>query len=704
MSLLAPLYIAGLLAISLPILFHLIRRTPQGRQAFSSLMFLAPSPPRITRRSRLSNILLLLLRAAALALLAFAFARPFFHQSASADVSQAKGRRIAVLVDTSASMQRGDLWTQATNQFNAVVDAAAPEDELGLFFFDKTVRPAMTFSEWNETELSRRAPTLKARFADAKPTSAGTNLGTALANVADTLAESQNTQQHDDDAIPRQLVLISDLQQGSHADALQGHQWPANVTLEVKPVTLKARNNASLQFIKDAVESQETPEQKVRIRVTNQPDSESEQLTLSWANERSMARDSEPQRVYVPAGRSQVVKLDWPSPESGIDRLVLAGDDADFDNTLFAVPPRQDLVRVVYLGDDSTDDPSGLRFYLDRVVSPTPLRKVDVVAHPSADTLAATDLANTRLVVVASALTPDRVNLLRDYINRGGDVLWVLKDVGVGEGLQALLPADGIEIAEATGGRNYALIARVVLDHPLFAPFADSRFSDFTKIHFWKHRRVKLNGGSDAIHVLSSFDDGDPFLLEQTIGKGRLLIATSGWNPVDSQLALSTKFVPLIDGLLRRRDGAVLEAQYAVGDSIALPPNNDQQPRSMIRPDGTRIEIPATATTFDAADRPGVYYLNVGETRTPLAVNLPADESRTAPLAVEELEQWGARMGSKPISEKELAEHRQLQTLELENRQKVWRWLIVAVLAILVVETALAGRLARRTLEPQVTT
>src|SRR5688572_32875419 len=116
MSFLAPLYVAGLLAVSLPILFHLIRRTPRGRQDFSSLMFLAPSPPRITRRSRLNNIVLLLLRAAALALLAFAFARPFLRRDAAMDVAQTPGRRLAIVVDTSASMRRGDLWRQATTQ------------------------------------------------------------------------------------------------------------------------------------------------------------------------------------------------------------------------------------------------------------------------------------------------------------------------------------------------------------------------------------------------------------------------------------------------------------------------------------------------------------------------------------------------------------------------------------------------------------
>src|SRR5690606_14339403 len=101
MSFLTPLYIAGLLAVALPVLFHLIRRTPQGRQTFSSLMLLSPSPPRVTRRSRLNNILLLLLRATALSLLAFAFARPLLRQEADLNISEQRGRRIALLVDTS---------------------------------------------------------------------------------------------------------------------------------------------------------------------------------------------------------------------------------------------------------------------------------------------------------------------------------------------------------------------------------------------------------------------------------------------------------------------------------------------------------------------------------------------------------------------------------------------------------------------------
>ena len=62
MSFLAPLFLLGTLAVVGPIIFHLIRRTTREQTPFSSLMFLQPTPPRVTRRSRLENLWLLLLR------------------------------------------------------------------------------------------------------------------------------------------------------------------------------------------------------------------------------------------------------------------------------------------------------------------------------------------------------------------------------------------------------------------------------------------------------------------------------------------------------------------------------------------------------------------------------------------------------------------------------------------------------------------
>src|SRR6266699_3048759 len=104
MSFLAPLFLLGALAVALPVVFHLIRRTTREKTVFSSLMFLMPTPPRVTRRSRLENIFLLILRCLVLCLLALGFARPFVQKPMVPDPAGA-GKKIIVLVDRSASMR-----------------------------------------------------------------------------------------------------------------------------------------------------------------------------------------------------------------------------------------------------------------------------------------------------------------------------------------------------------------------------------------------------------------------------------------------------------------------------------------------------------------------------------------------------------------------------------------------------------------------
>src|SRR5688572_4859488 len=443
MSLLAPLYIAGALAIALPIVFHLIRRAPHGRQDFSSLMFLSASPPRLTRRSRLNNIVLLLLRAAALALLAFAFARPFLKGAADTASSQAPGRRIAILLDTSASMRRGDLWQQATEQAEQVIRDLSPRDEVALLFFDRQVRPAMTFAEWNELHPSRRAAVLGARLAEAKPTWAATKLGDALATAADMVSED-DSKAAAAGGVVRQLVLISDLQQGGHVEALQGHQWPQGVLLEVKPVGAKQPANAGMQLVKDPADAQEGGDAapKLRVRVSNQADSNREQFTLAWADEHGPLSGLEPLKVYVPPGRSQVARVPLPPAGRQADRLLLRGDDSDFDNTLYVVPPRKESMRVLFVGDDAPEDVNGLSYFLRSALGDTPQRKVEFVAKRPADPLSEADVLGARLVVVAAAVPDDRVPLLRNFAGAGGDVLWVLQDAAEAQGLARVVEVE----------------------------------------------------------------------------------------------------------------------------------------------------------------------------------------------------------------------------------------------------------------------
>ena len=113
MSFLTPLYLIGALGLAIPIILHLLNDRPKNKQAFGSLMFLDKTKPPVDRKRRPTHLLLLLLRCLALLLLAFVFARPFVTVDAPAAAGKRDRQWLTVLLDRSASMQRGDLWQQA---------------------------------------------------------------------------------------------------------------------------------------------------------------------------------------------------------------------------------------------------------------------------------------------------------------------------------------------------------------------------------------------------------------------------------------------------------------------------------------------------------------------------------------------------------------------------------------------------------------
>src|SRR6187399_1757528 len=198
MGILAPLFLAGLAGLALPLVLHLIRRTPRGRREFSSLMFLLPSPPRLTRRSRLDQILLLLLRLAALALLAFAFARPFLRESATLALEDLPARRVAILVDASASMRRGDLWQQALAQVEKELSDLGPHDEIALYTFADRLRTVVGFDS-NSPDVAAAGKQIEVVRQAAKklrPTWHSTDLATALIETARELDATSDVKQH----------------------------------------------------------------------------------------------------------------------------------------------------------------------------------------------------------------------------------------------------------------------------------------------------------------------------------------------------------------------------------------------------------------------------------------------------------------------------------------------------------------------------
>lgn len=698
MSFLAPLFLLGALAVGLPVVFHLIRRTTRERNVFSSLMFLLPSPPRLTRRSRLEHLLLLLLRCAALCLLTLGFARPFFRQAVPPPPGN-RGQRVLFLVDTSASMRRANLWSDARAKVDALLRSASAQDQFALVTFDRQINPRFTFEQWNVAPAGERTGLLARKLAELSPGWSSTQLGSALVQAAELLSENNGKAAAD----PARIELITDLQEGSHLEQLQGYEWPKGVQVRAEVLAPRNQGNASLQLISDSEEAEPKGPLTVRVRVSNVAGDKHEQFKVGWSRSPGDGFAAPPVELYVPGGQSRISALPV-LPGSASNRILLQGDNEDFDNLVYAIPPEALQLNILYLGADGETDPKGAFYFLSRAFQQTRREVVRVAAHRPGEALSPAEEQSAVMFVVTAPVPPELGSALRAQAMAGKTVLVALSGPEMEASLDGLLGVDGLRLEQGHPD-NYAMLGEIDFRHPIFAAFADPRFSDFTKIHFWRYVRLKADSVPHA-RVVAKFDNGDPAVLEVPAAAGRIILLASGWQPQASQLALSSKFVPLMYSILDSSGiPSVQPAQYRVGDVVplaALAPSL-QPGMAITLPDDSQVTLSSDQTNFTRTDLPGIYSLATAQGPKRFVVNLDASESRTAPLAVDELERLGVPLlhGVDPTHGVEAERKARLQNSELENRQKLWWWFIVVTLIVLLGETLLGGRAMRRGLQVQ---
>ncbi len=687
MNFLAPLFLAGAAAVALPIILHLIRRTEREKTPFSSLMFLQPTPPQMTKRSRLENLFLLFLRCLVLALIAFAFSRPYLQQAITPPAQKTERVRTVVLVDTSASLRRDDLWAQAKQAAATALRAAGPADEVALMAFDRAPRVLVDFARWTGSASTERANLALTLLEGETPSWHSTHLGAAMLRGVELLEEKAEAQMR------KRLIVVSDFQEGSKLDGLQGYDWPKGVEVRLDQINARTLGNAALQVGAELASGSATTDGGIKVRVNNSPDAKRDQFRIQRSDTGPGAD------AYVPAGQSRVITLaagaDALTTTNGL-KLTLAGDAQGFDDTLFIQTRRQETVRVLFLGDDDPKDSAGLAYYLGRAFPETRTRKVALVQKPAAASLTAADLKDTALVVGSTKLTAAQAAWAKQALAAGVTVLLALPDATSTEAIGTLLGRTAPKAADLTA--NYSLFGRIDFQHPLFAPFADPRFSDFTRIHFWRARQLSTNGLPGA-RAVAAYDSGDPALLEIPAGRASLFVLTSTWMPVDSQLALSSKFVPLLSGLLdygRARQSVA--RQFFIGDAVPIPTTAVTSALSVLRPDGKRESLAAGASQFNATTEPGYYRVDGLPEPISFAVNLSPEESRTAPMAADALTLLGVPVRSTPIAlatapKPDAAATLMAAGVELDGRQKLWRWVLLAALVVVLLETLVAGRL-----------
>jgi hypothetical protein len=267
-----------------------------------------------------------------------------------------------------------------------------------------------------------------------------------------------------------------------------------------------------------------------------------------------------------------------------------------------------------------------------------------------------------------------------------------------------LLGDDKIEVKEARGD---ALLQDLRFEHPMLRAFAESGVRDFSRIRFWKHRMLQVPEALlKQADILARFDDNSIAWAEFPAGKGHILCMASGWTPSDSQLAVSSKFVPLVFGLLDWALGDLSSQRGGVvGDPVAAQLGNWHGKVPVARPDGKTVSWDTAAQPlYPDTDLPGIYHIGEDAEARSIAINLAPGEGRLAPMDERRLAEAGVKLETlKSASEAatDAVAQLRLEDSQHEQRQKGWKTLLLAALVVLLLETWLAGRReGRATIQP----
>jgi hypothetical protein len=683
MSFLAPLFLAGLAALAVPVLLHLIQRERRKVVEFPSLMFLRRIPYQSVRRRRIRNWLLLAIRLGALALIVLAFARPFLRRADAAAATGGGPREVVVLVDRSYSMGYADRWQRAIAAARDAVDHVGPADRGSIVFFSSSAEVVLR-------STSDRAR-LAAALSTARPGPGATKYGPALKLAGSILAES---------SLPRrEAILITDFQKIGW-QATDGIRLPDGATLI--PVTVADKETANLAVTPVSLQRATFSGQE-RVTVTsgiiNRSNRAASDVTMSLELD---GRAIQTRRVNAEANGSASVTFEPFTVANRNTRasVRLADDALAADNVFdFVLSPTQPL-KVVVLDRGGAGASS---LYLSRALAVGESPRFDTAIKPP-DAVSAADLDAAAVAITNdAAISSSAAERLGRFVQRGGGLLLAF-------GERATWPSNAPDVLPASLGGPIdrtrgpaARLGALEYGHPVFEIFRAPRSGDFSSARFYGYRAMTPAPGSQ---VLARFDDGAPAVVERRAGNGRAIAWASTFDVSWNDLPVKSVFLPFLHGLVLHL-GAYSEAPAWLTIGEVLDPVRAglpiQRGRSratvpvILSPSGQRVALDGEGPDVLELEEQGFYELRSqargGDADVTVASNVNLAESDLTAVDPQEVvaAAEGHAGGAGALTSGAAA------TAESQERaQKIWWYLLFAGILLLGAETILANGVSLR--------
>jgi hypothetical protein len=661
MSLITPLFLLGILGVAFPWWLHRLEMQTTEREKFATTRFLEASKKRIHVQRKLRYLLLMALRMAFLALLAFAFARPILLEEPETVVSEDNVQHV-IVVDTSFSMHEGSKLADARARAQSILDNMESGDVASLYAASSTVTTLSdaTGSADDSTEL---LPSLGAD-------NGRLDLGAMVAALNGLLEDSRA-------AVV--LHVISDFQLTGQAvrfadmipDVVNGRA----VTLDIQQLSTEVPANFKVESV--VIENRSSVIASVRA-YNSEIAAGTKQVILN-------VNGVQQQMLELPASSTGLATVTFKDVMFGegdnrVDVLLtpndtLAEDDIRytvFDNSppapVLLLTPDVKSLGVTYLKAALETAPRGY------AVEPTLIDDFDPRVLQRYPWLIIEDMGAVN-ATLAAALT--------DYVNGGGSVFAALGPRSNGQttvpvlNITESMPIIGNEAAPAP-------ISQIDISHPTL-----NNSSGWNNVNV---HPMRLEPG-DQDRVLIAEDGGAPVLLERTMGAGRFLLFASSLDNSSSDLPVKSVFVSFVAELAQYLSNEKLLVKEQVADSFLQLTQTGGSSGQVVDPSGKNLLSLQDTTQAQEVllNQIGYYQVFTPAGEVLVAVNPDSRESDPALMTPDTLMNWqtavsGAASSGAVATDVEAAASTPADADEIE----IWRFFLL-LMAILVLAESLLG-------------
>ena len=670
MGLLAPWFLAGLVALGVPVFVHLLRRHVTVPRPVSSLMFYERGIQSSTRHHRLKYLLLFALRAALVLLVVLAFANPFIRRVAA----NSNGRLLLIVLDNSFSMRAGTRFADARQR--ALTQLAAKPNA------QKAQIMALGGQLQILTQPISDGAQLHAALESIQPGDGHASYGD-LGRAVRALAETVRT--------PIDVHLYSDMQRTGMPPNFADLVLPAGAALSLHSVASHApAPNWTVESIDapaDLADPKDPHRSRVRAVVAGFSTPAATKTVSLVVNGKTVAT----RRVDVPANGRTPVEFAPLDVNYGFNRCEIRIDGGDGfpadDAGVFAVR-RSDPQRVLFV-HESADTRSAT--YFGAALKAAAGSSFVLQSIPQEQ---ATDFDPSRFafVVLSDSVSLPAIfeHALEQFVARGGDVFIAL---GTNAGRRGHIPVWSDDV---NGTHDYARsgvpasIGQVDFAHPALLDAQPGKDNGG-----WAEARVFYASIVDprGARVAARLSDGTPLVLDKQVGLGHVLLLTSGLENLTNDLPLHPVFVAFIDHVARYLSGTERLSGSRMVDSfvqLRSPGAAEQGSVEVIGPDGRRLLSLAEARTLQTLrlDRAGFYQVRlVNGHDMVIGVNPDRRESDLQPIAEDVQRLWSGSAGT-AASPTETS-----STVEDKYRPiSLWWYVMLLAFITALAETAFASR------------